>query len=211
LQRALQSCMTAGISSPITGCPCAPQRWRRAAGQRGERGSRCRGARWIVQFSVSTVQLVVEKGTPFLHRLFLAAGVPHLAKASCPELRIRFQRPPGLTRRPDQRRSNPHRPCSTYTGTFNFPATRRSGLIPTYQTASQPGHPHRQLLEQPLDYLCATETTPSPTRLLTRPAGSTENPSRWRKQELPTTTPSRSSSKPPSMLAGVYHPRANSS
>lgn len=75
----------------------------------------------------------LREGTPFLHRLFLAAGVPHLAKASCQELRIRFQRPRArLSRHQNKDDSTLHPSCSIYTGTANLQAAIHTKSIHTY-------------------------------------------------------------------------------
>lgn len=85
-----------------------------------------------------------EKGTPFLHRLFLSAGVPHLAKASCQELRIRFQRPRArAAQAPEQRRlteyatnqPTPHPSCLDLPlHKPNFQAARHTRSVPLCPT-----------------------------------------------------------------------------
>lgn len=105
----------------------------------------------------------LRRGDPFLHRLFLAAGVPHLAKASCQELQIRFQPPrarlPRIRTKTVQLDPTLNPSCSIYNERHHPQAARYSKHVSA--------HLHRRLLEECLSFPCSTQLTTSTRRILT--------------------------------------------
>lgn len=125
--------------------------------------------------------------TPFVSRCWRPAfGQGKLSRA--PNKISTTESPPAQA--PEQRQFNPP---------SNLLHLHRHSQLPsgvTYPKSYLPTSLSAWTAPQRLSFLFLCYRTDAIARpILTQPADSTENPTRWRKQEAPTTTPSRSSSK----------------